>query len=231
MHAELRPTERLVKQILNYGEAARTPLLALATNFELLERSSTSERLAPLHALRLLGEMAGPANVAALLDALPVPYYGEEDAASELWAREILQILGRGGSATVPTLWAYADNAEKQEISRAAALGALPFAIEMANEGRAELIEEARRRLSQEHAPTIGAALVRILAYLGDNASYRLVMDAYRAGRVDQYLMPAAQARQLLLAKGAGELACVRHPLWERYDEHGPTARDVEDFE
>jgi hypothetical protein len=227
----LRPPERLVKQILSYGEDGRAPLLALATDFELLDEPDNAQRLGPLHALRLLGEMAGPENIAPLLDALPVPSYGEEDVASEQWAREVLQILGRGGSAIIPDLWDYADDTDKQEISRAAAMGVLPFAVEMSDAGRDEVLAEARRRLADEPVPVIGSALVRILAYLGDSVSYRLVMDAYRAGHVDQTLMPAAHARQLLLGNGASEVACVHHPLWERYDEHGPAERDMEGFE
>ncbi|NJM08447.1 hypothetical protein HC891_23110, partial [Candidatus Gracilibacteria bacterium] len=220
---KLRPPERLVKHILDHGDAAREPLLALATDFNLFDEHLIAQRLGPLHALRLLGELAGPANVAPLLNVLPVPIYDEEDSdvATALWAREVMQIIGRGGSAVVPALWEYADDEANSDNGRAAALGSLPFAIAMAGEGREEVLVEIRRRLENETSPMINAALVRVLAFLGDGASYRQVMDAYRAGRIDQYIMPAAQARQLLLSKGAEELACVRHQLWERYDEHG----------
>jgi hypothetical protein len=44
----------------------------------------------------------------------------------------------------------------------------------------------------------------------------------YRAGKRDQEILPAAAARQLLLSDSTKRLACAKHSLWERYDQHGP---------
>jgi hypothetical protein len=50
-------------------------------------------------------------------------------------------------------------------------------------------------------------------------------MDLYRQGRVDQSIIPPGAARQLLMSADATQrLQCVTHPLWERYDKHGPFA-------
>jgi hypothetical protein len=45
---------------------------------------------------------------------------------------------------------------------------------------------------------------------------------------VDLDVATAAQSRQLLLSPVGKRLACTLHPLWERYDEHGPTQQQEE---
>jgi hypothetical protein len=52
---------------------------------------------------------------------------------------------------------------------------------------------------------------------------YGDVMARYRAGAVDQESMPAAMARQMLLATATFRVADdAKLSLWERYDEFGP---------
>jgi hypothetical protein len=50
----------------------------------------------------------------------------------------------------------------------------------------------------------------------------------YRAGTIDSAIIPAGALRQMLLSDSSKRLACARHPLWERYDQHGPFAGERE---
>jgi hypothetical protein len=47
-------------------------------------------------------------------------------------------------------------------------------------------------------------------------------MALYKAEKIDREIISPGVARQLLLSKGDKRLACAKHPLWERYDQHGP---------
>ncbi|MBX0327175.1 hypothetical protein K2Z83_05710 [Oscillochloris sp. ZM17-4] len=222
--AGLRPDERLVGQILDLGDDARAALIALATDIPALH-AEVPACLGPLHALRLLGELAEPSIIAPLLNALPVPIIDpEDDIPASMYANEILHIIGRVGAPAVPVLWEIADDEGVIAQARGAAANALAYVATYAPEVRDAVIAEARRRLTDETLPDVAVAgSVALLAEIGDAPSYKAVMAAYRAGKVDQSLMPAAAARQFLLGGGRKDLACVRHPFWERYDEHGPT--------
>jgi hypothetical protein len=220
----LRPDERLVSHLLDRGDEARSALIALATNIPALHEEVPA-CLGPLHALRLLGELPDPSMIRPLLSALPVPIIDpERDVAANMYANEILQIIGRVGAPAVPVLWQIADDASVIEQSRGAAANALAYVAAYAPEVRDEVIAEARRRLADEALPSVTiSGAVTLLAEIGDAPSYKAVMAAYRAGKVDQAHMPAAAARQLLLGGGRQDLKCVTHPLWDRYDKHGPT--------
>jgi hypothetical protein len=226
----LRPDERLVRRIVDMGDEGRAALLELATDIAALHDELPAS-LGPLHALRLLGELPDPAIVAPLLDALPVPIINEQDVPARLFATEVLQIIGRVGAPAAPVLWAYADDAEKQGSSRAAALGALSFVATYAPETRDEIVAECRRRLAEEGEGPLVGGLVTVLAELGDAASYKAVMAAFREGRVEQDEVPAAMARQFILGGGRRDLTCVSHPLFERYDHHGPRFRDPDEID
>jgi hypothetical protein len=225
----LRPDERLTHQILDRGAAARNALLALATDIPALHAEMPA-CLGPLHALRLLGELPDPAIIEPLLACLPVPVIDSEtDIPASLYASEVLQIIGRVGAVAVPALWALADDEAQAEPVRGAAINALVYVATYAPDVRDAVIAQARDRLAREDlADIVIAGTVILLAELGDAPSYKAVMAAYRAGRADQRLMPAAVARQQLLGGGAQSRTCVNHSLWERYDSHGPTFNRAE---
>jgi hypothetical protein len=220
----LRPDERLVRHILDQGEAARAELIALATNIPALHEELPAS-LGPLHALRLLGELPDVSIIAPLLGALPVPIVDPQaDVPAQLYATEVLQIIGRIGASAVETLWSIADDMGQSLAARGSAINALAYVITYAPEMRDTVIAEARRRMAQEDVDDVMlAAVVGLLAEVGDAESYKPVMAVFRAGRIDQSRIPAAAARQLLLGGGRKDLTCVNHPLWERYDHHGPT--------
>lgn len=219
----LRPDERLVGHILDRGDEARAELLRLATNIPALHEELPAS-LGPLHALRLLGELPDVSMIAPLLAALPVPILNPEgDVPAQLYATEVLQIIGRVGAPAVEPLWSIADDASQSVAARGSALNALAFVVTYAPERRDEVVAEARRRMAQEDVdPVVLAGVVSLLAEVGDAESYRPVMAAFRSGKLDQSRIPAAAARQLLLGGGRKDLSCVNHPLWERYEQHGP---------
>lgn len=222
----LRPDPRLTDQIVSRGAEARAALLGLATSIDALH-SELPMALGPLHALRLLGEVPDVSMIDPLLNALPIPVLGEEDVPARLYAAEVLQIIGRVGAPAVEALWAIADDAGQGETQRSAAVQALSYVAAFDPEVREAVLAEARARLADEGQPTnirTGAAVV--LAELGDGQSYKPIMAAYRAGAIDQSKAPAGAARQFLLGGGRKDLSCVSHPLWERYDQHGPTPRE-----
>src|SRR6266540_1796188 len=110
LHREgLRPSERLVNTITRAGAAAFTPLLELAIDVERLHEDEP-ECYAPIHALRLLGEVGSVEMIEPLLRELPVEMDYEDEELPEMWAEETPQIIGRLGEAAVAPLWRIADD-------------------------------------------------------------------------------------------------------------------------
>lgn len=219
----LRPPEKLVERVLEQPDAARTPLLDLALDTETL-LDEQPDCWGPVHALRLLGELHDPSIIEPLLGAFPLPLEEEDQEAPSLWATEVPQIIGHLGEEAAEPLWTWLDDAERPLIARAAAAEALPYATAAAPALRDAVIDGFRSRLAEVSSRELGALFVNALGRLGAASAYAEVMAAYRAGRVDSDILPAANARQLLLGGGVSSLKCANHTLWERYDEHGPRA-------
>lgn len=222
-----RPGEKLAQHILRAGAAAVGPLLELATDTALLDHDPP-ECYAPLHALRLLGELRPPRMVAALVRAFELTDDEYEPLARRMWAAELPQILGRLGEAGVAPLWALVDDADATPGQRSAAIVALTFATAVDPELRTPLIAELRERLARCDDRQLAGHLINGLANLGASEAYGEVMARFRTSAVDLDVSSAAQARQLLLSPTGKRLACALHPLWERYDEHGPTPEQEE---
>src|ERR671938_35460 len=123
----LRPSERVARTITNAGPAAIGPLLALATEVELLHEDEP-ECYAPIHALRLLGELLTTQMIAPLLAKIPVDLFYPDEELPLLWAREVPQIIGRMGATAVEPLWTIADDESASEQMRGAALVTLAYA-------------------------------------------------------------------------------------------------------
>jgi hypothetical protein len=233
--AGLRPSERLVEQILALGPAARSELLTLATRIEDLHERMPAT-LGPLHALRLLGELPDVSIITPLLERLPAPVWGEPDVPSQLYNQETLEMIGRVGAPALPVLLSYADDETHPRLARTLAVACLSYVATRAPEVRDTVIAEARRRLEADHPPPVSTGAAMALSDLGDKDSYHLVMTAYREGRVDQTAAPAATARQYLLGGGRPGVANVNYAFFERYDRSGPFLRfdeeeDLEDDE
>jgi hypothetical protein len=221
----LRPSEKLVQRILGLGAAAVAPLLELATDRAALYNAPPTG-WAGVHALRLLGEVGSASIVEPLLRAGTMNSgETEEGSAPELWDSELPQILARLGAAIIPQLWAFADDDTNLLDGRSTALITLSYITTVAPETQDEIVAGLRERLSATDDPLLAGYVLIALGNIGAPDAYAEVMALYKAGRIDRALIGPATARQLLLSKGEKRLACAKHPLWERYDQHGPFAR------
>jgi hypothetical protein len=226
--AGLRPNERRVQHILRAGAAAVGPLLALALETDLLHEDEP-ECYAPIHALRLLGELGSPEIIAPLLGAFPLDQYYPDEQLPVMWGDEAAQMIGRLGAAAVAPLWAIIDDPSEEIVQRGVALSALAYATVVAPEIRDDVVAGLLERLPRSEDAGLSGHLVAALASLGVASAYKDVMDLYRPGRLDTVIVQPATARQLLLSGGsASALACAAHTLWERYDHHGPFAAELE---
>ena len=219
--AGTRPSERLAQNILRAGPAAVGPLLALAIDTDLLEEEAP-ECYAPLHALRLLGELRPLEMIQPLLREFPLDSPFPDDELIRLWQIEVPQMIGRIGAAAVEPLWAIADDESWSIEARGVALEALSYITLVDPSLYDTIVAGLRERLASEGDKSFNGYVVAALANLGVPEVYKDVMALYREGRIDQEVIPAGAARQLLLTKSDQRLACVQHPLWERYDHHGP---------
>ncbi len=224
----LRPSERLVNNILRCGDAAVDPLIDLATSVSLLYEEPPIA-YAPIHALRLLGELRQLRMVEPLLKSVDVEL-DEMVALREIWQYEVPHMIGRIGAAVVATLWACVDDPAYTPFERDGALLALAYATVIDEAVREEVVAELHRRLMQSDDRALNAGIVRAMAYLELADRYGDIMARYRAGAIDQNSMPAAIARQMLLSPETSRIAShAKLSLWERYDVFGPFPEQEDD--
>src|SRR5262245_4835923 len=161
-----RPPEHLVRHILQGGPGAVGSLLALALDIDLLHED-VPDCYAPIHALRLLGELRSTEIVAPLLRVLPIEqdYPGEE--LPILWTDETAQMIGRQGAAVVEPLWLIVDDPEWDMAGRGVALMALTYATSVAPEIRDEVADGVLKRLVESDDERLTAHLISALASLG----------------------------------------------------------------
>jgi hypothetical protein len=216
-----RPPERLAEHIVEQGAAARGALLELALDADaLLEDEPVC--WGPIHALRLLGELRDPTLIGPLLGQYPLRMEYEEQEPPLLWVADAVQLIGRMGAPALEPLLAWFDDESRTIASRSAASDALAYAVGADPELRQQVIDGMRLRLAEAADRQVVGCAINTLGRIGAAETYDEVMAAYRAGRVDAELLPAGAARQMLLGGGGSNIACARHTLWERYDEHGP---------
>lgn len=224
--AGLRPAERLAQQIIQAGAAAVSPLIALATETDLLH-DDEPECYAPIHALRLLGELRAAEMIQPLLREFPLELYYQDEQLPRTWASEAPQMIARIGAPAADALWAIADDPDWHADGRGTALSALVSATMPAPELREPLVAGLRERLARCDDRQLAGHLILALGSLGVGEIYGEVMALYRQGRVDADILAPGVARQLLLSKDAPKrLECVMHPLWERYELHGPFSEE-----
>jgi hypothetical protein len=217
----IRPSEQLARSITRAEHAAIGPLLALATDVDLLHEGPP-ECFAPIHALRLLGELGSLEIIEPLLRQFPVSQEYEDEELPELWVQEVAQIIGHLGAPAIEPLWQIVDDESWNIAGRSGALNALDYVTAAAPDTRDAIIAGYRERIERSEDMLLISHLAMALANLGVGDLYPEFMAMYRSGKIDQEILPAAVARQLLLSDSTTRLACVKHPLWERYDQHGP---------
>src|SRR5215216_3953466 len=129
----MRPSEQLVRSITRAEGAALGPLLALATDVELLHEEPP-ECFAPIHALRLLGELGAVEIIEPLLRQFPVSLDYEDEELPQLWVREVDQIIGHLGAPAIELLWQIVDDPSWNIAGRSGALNALGYVTAVAPE-------------------------------------------------------------------------------------------------
>lgn len=215
-----RPNEHLVRNILRAGAVALGPLLYLALETELLHEDEP-ECYAPMHALRLLGELGSIDIIEPLLGAFPLEQSYPDERLPMMWADEAAQMIGRLGEAAVEPLWAIIDDADWEIDSRGMACAALAYVTVAAPETRDAVVASLLDRMSRSEDRSLTAHLISAISSLGVESAYKDVMGLFRQGKVDPDIIVPGMARQLLLTPNVTlRLGCVTHPLWERYDKH-----------
>lgn len=217
----MRPNDRLLTTIIRAGAAAYPALLELASNTDLLHADEPT-CFGPIHALRLLGEVGQIEMIKPLLSLLPLEIEYEDEKLPQLWAEELPQLVARLGTPAIEPLWALADDASNHVATRGSALLTLGYITALEPDTREPIVAGLRERLAAADNPKLAGQIVTALANMGVKEAYSEVMAHYRAGKIDQAIIPAGAARQLLLSESTKRLACAKHPLPERYDQHGP---------
>jgi len=194
----LRPAEQLTRAITRAGDAAVGPLLLLATELELLHQQAP-ECFAPLHALRLLGELDSITIIEPLLREFPVSLEYDQEDLPQTWVNEVSQIIGHLGAPAVEPLWRIADDDGWNMAARSGALTALGYVTAVAPDTHDAIVAGIRERMDRSEDKVLTSHLAIALANLGVSDLYPELMAMYRAGTLDQDILPAAVARQLLL--------------------------------
>jgi hypothetical protein len=222
----LRPSERTINAILERGDDAIEPLLAMALDTEALVQAEPAS-LGPVHALRLLGEFQPSEAAEPILRRLPLPLDEKPTQAGFIWAQEAPQIVARFGSAALPAILRIADDQDAPPRQRGAAYAALSFLATTTPDVRDQVVAELRARFSRETDSIAKGYLVAAIAQLKVRDAYNEIMDAYRTKSVDRDVISAAEARQLLLGSEIeAQLKCALHSLAERYEQHGPYSEE-----
>lgn len=221
----LRPSQQLVQHILDQGQLAVGPLQDLAAEVALLHEDEPA-CWAPIHALRLLGELRTAEIIVPLLGLLPIELHAPEERPVMMWVQELPQIVGHVGEPAVAPLQQLACDNGQTPAARHMAISALSYAAVAAPDQHDAIVTWLRDQLRDSEDPVYAGHLVLALAQLGVSEAYPEIMNAYRAGRIDKAIVPPGAARQWLLSKIEKRLSCVSHPLWERYDEHGPYTKE-----
>lgn len=216
-----RPNDALLRNIVKHADVAFGSLLELATNLELFDEEQPVI-FAPIHALRLLGEIPRVEMIEPLMRKYPIAVYGEWDELPRLWATETPQIVARLGVQAIAPLWAIVDSDEWPTEARTMATVGLANTVTFDPSQRDGVVAELKKRLAEAEDTTARTNAAMGLASLGESGSYNDIMPLYRDGKLAKEIFAPAVARQLLLSGGEKTLACTKHTLQERYDQHGP---------
>lgn len=209
----------LAMRIISAGDTALAELVAVAIDTSALS-GVVPVCYAPLHALRLLGEIADAAMIAPLIHA-PIP--ATPDRISEqraaIWDGEVPQMIAKVGPAAVTELVGLLDDDHTSNIGHHRAAIALAYMSLAYPELATEIVETLSARLTTADVDRNASAALA-LANMGADQTYAAVMAAYKAGHIAKDAVQPGQLRQLLLSRSNARLGCVTHPLGERYAHH-----------
>ncbi|MFM2032571.1 MAG: hypothetical protein RLZZ297_1336 [Chloroflexota bacterium] len=209
----------IAAHVVEAGDAAVAPLAALAIDIDLLVGPAPL-CYAPIHALRLLGELDSSAAIAALITA-PVPSAPdrETEQRTTIWDGEVPQIIARNGVGALDTILGLLDDDSTSNIGHHRAALALAYLSYAHPDAVGQIVAALEARLTTSN-PDRNASVALALANMGSESSYTAVFKAYQAGDIAKDAVQMGPMRKLLLSRSNARLGCVNHPLGERYAHH-----------
>jgi len=209
----------LAQHIIATGEDAVAPLVALAIDTELLV-GAEPRCYAPIHALRLLGEVGTLDAIAPLIHA-PIPAAPNQaiEKRTAIWDGELPQVIARIGTTAYEQLVALLDDEHTSNIGHHRAAIALAYLSVAQSDLTDQIVTTLEARLMSADTDR-NASVALALANMGVDRSYAVVMQAYKDGHLAKDAVQPGPLRQLLLSKSNARLRCVTHPLDERYAHH-----------
>jgi tetratricopeptide (TPR) repeat protein len=191
------PRRELLDRVLALGPTAARPLIAIATDDDLHNAAADSPDVwAPIHAVRLLGELEVPDSVAPLLRLL--------DHDDEEWLAEALpEALGRIGQPALAPLRAFLFDRGRTIWARAMAARALTAIAREHAEQRPEVVAALAARLepAESRAPddeTLNAFVVSELLELQAIEAAPAIVRAYEEDRIDRRIVALVDVRSEL---------------------------------
>ena len=179
-----KPDRELLERVRAHGRAAVRPLIELATDEELLDADSESPEVwAPIHAIRLLGELKAPEAIGPLL-----PLFDLVD--DDYLAEALPEAFGAIGTPAVAPLRTLLFDRERDVYARARAALGLRLVAQRYPEARREVVDALVARLDPAEARTPDDELLNgfVIAELLDlkaTEAAPAVRAAFAADRVD----------------------------------------------
>lgn len=171
---------------LGIGPEHIPDLLRMANDEELNNAESDSlEIWAPVHAVRVLGQLRDESTIEPLLKLLTV--YEDEG-----WVHEEMPgVFELIGPAAIPALSAYLADASHNSQARSSASTALSTIAERYPEHRTASIEAIARTLErfEENDPELNAFIIGDLAQIKAVEAVPLIEKAFEAERVDDFII------------------------------------------
>jgi hypothetical protein len=187
------PPRALLTRIKDQGDAAVPALIRLATDDALLTSADSKAAWAPIHAVKLLGEIASPKAVEPLLSLLSL----DDDDTGET----VPQALGRIGQSALPQLRNLIFDRSQPESPRSRAVVALEQCARHHPETRAQVLEAFTSHLDWPDNPTddelaVNGFIIISLMELDAREAVPAIWRALSTDRVDELLVTPEHVEQ-----------------------------------
>lgn len=190
------PSADLIRAIIALGDEAIAPLLDVLADEGLQYEDARGGGWAPVHAVRILGELRAAAAVEPLLRWL--------GAEGEALAQAVPLALARIGEPALAPLMAYAQDTTQPLRARAAALEALVRMIGPHPDVQDRVVDYLRQivRGEDKREAEFRAFAVVGLCDISDDQAWDDILAAYRQNRIAKRLITVNEARENMLARG-----------------------------
>lgn len=204
-----------VNNILQHSNAAVGPLIELATS-TYLSNEDPPIGYAPIHALRLLGELHSLRMIEPLLASVAYPF--KNLTQTHMFRRHsIPQIIERIGAACRDMLWHYADDSSHHETRRSGAFLSLAYVTTIDKETCEPIIIGLYERSLQSDNCHVNVGIVRALGCRGAACAYNDALSR-RCGRSRTYVgchstpdAPVARGIQTRQSHEDSSMGMLRH--------------------